>query len=144
LRLLWIRETDAGARLTADHYHPRVRGGTDDPENLVYACHACNGYKGDHWQPDSEERILHPLRDNLGEHYREAEDYRLLPLTVTGTFHITRLRLNRAELVFQRARRQQARRNHQEQEELLTVLRRLELEVATLISRIQQWEVDED
>lgn len=31
-----------GAVLHVDHIHPRAFGGSDDPENLVTACHECN------------------------------------------------------------------------------------------------------
>lgn len=47
-----VREADAGAELTADHFQPRSRGGADEPDNLVYSCHACNEFKGDFWDPD--------------------------------------------------------------------------------------------
>lgn len=34
--------TDEGVRLEVDHIYPQARGGTDDPENLITACHVCN------------------------------------------------------------------------------------------------------
>ncbi len=37
----------AGEDLTCDHIVPLVRGGTNDPENLVTACRSCNSSKGD-------------------------------------------------------------------------------------------------
>jgi len=46
-----VHESQEGAELTIDHYQPRSRGGTDEPDNLVYCCHACNSHKGDYWQP---------------------------------------------------------------------------------------------
>lgn len=33
---------DAWMQLTVDHIKPTSTGGTDDPDNLVPACHACN------------------------------------------------------------------------------------------------------
>ena len=52
---------------------------------------------------------MHPQRDVSTEHLREDEDGRLVALTETGTFHIARLRLNRAPLVaLRRARRDRA------------------------------------
>lgn len=36
-----------GNDLTCDHIVPLVRGGTNDPENLVTACRSCNSSKGD-------------------------------------------------------------------------------------------------
>jgi 5-methylcytosine-specific restriction endonuclease McrA len=29
-------------QLTVDHLRPRNSGGTDEPDNLVAACHSCN------------------------------------------------------------------------------------------------------
>ena len=34
-------------RITIDHKTPKVRGGSDERNNLQYACRRCNGYKGD-------------------------------------------------------------------------------------------------
>jgi len=35
-----------------DHVHPRSKGGTDDPQNLVTACPRCNGIKATQlWKP---------------------------------------------------------------------------------------------
>lgn len=46
-------------QLHVDHVHPRSRGGTDDPLNLVTACRACNLSKRDHqieWRSCTETR----------------------------------------------------------------------------------------
>jgi len=45
-----------GGRLTRDHVLPLARGGTDYIANIVPACRACNGLKGDRllgaeWMP---------------------------------------------------------------------------------------------
>lgn len=95
-----VHENEVGSELEMDHFHPRATGGTDDLDNLVYCCPACNRIKGDFWplQPTAQ-RLLHPLRDVLAEHFREESDGRLIALTETGAFHIGRLRLNRAPLV---------------------------------------------
>jgi 5-methylcytosine-specific restriction endonuclease McrA len=34
--------------LEIDHFHPVAAGGSDDDENLVYACTACNRFKGEY------------------------------------------------------------------------------------------------
>jgi len=39
-------ETFFTANFAVDHVKPKALGGTDDPENLVLACHSCNLYKG--------------------------------------------------------------------------------------------------
>src|SRR5207249_5097716 len=65
---------------------------------LFRSCHACNEYKGSYYQPGSSERLLHPLHDNLREHILEQEDGTLQALTLTGTWHIEQLHLNRPAL----------------------------------------------
>jgi hypothetical protein len=101
-------EAATGAELTVDHFQPRSRGGLEESENWVYCCHACNEFKGDFWQPNAALRILHPLRDDVAVHITEQPDGTLVGLTETGTFHIGRLRLNRAPIV---ARRREQREN---------------------------------
>jgi hypothetical protein len=108
-----ISEDDAGAELTVDHWQPRSAGGSDALDNLVYACHACNGFKGDYWNPDSEERLLHPLRDNVDQHIQSDTNGMLIGLTVTGAFHIAQLQLNRPALIRARQRRWSAVLEHQ-------------------------------
>jgi 5-methylcytosine-specific restriction endonuclease McrA len=46
-----VREADAGAELTVDHFQPRSRSGADDPTNWVYCCFTCNTHKSDVWAP---------------------------------------------------------------------------------------------
>lgn len=101
-------EADAGSELTVDHYHPLSKGGRDEAANRVYCCHACNEFKGDFWDPASPRRILHPLRDAIGDHVAEQPDGTLAALTPTGQFHIERLHLNRPPIV---ERRRQQREN---------------------------------
>lgn len=43
-----VSETSVGGALEIDHFHPVAVGGSDATENLVYACTACNRFKGDH------------------------------------------------------------------------------------------------
>ena len=99
-------EVDVGAALTIDHFQPRSHGGADVPTNWVYCCHACNEFKGDHWQPASPHHILHPLHDDLSAYIVEEADVRLRGLTETGIFHIQRLHLNRPQLIAHRLARQ--------------------------------------
>jgi hypothetical protein len=72
-----VREDDAGAELTIDHYRPRSYGGAaaDDDENLVYCCSKCNAHKGAYWHETDPPhiRLLHPLHDNMAAHLLEAE-----------------------------------------------------------------------
>lgn len=94
-----VSETNMGAEMTVDHFRPRVHGGADGRDNLVYCCHACNEFKGDYWQVEPDLRLLHPLLDDLTLHYREQDDGTLLALTKRGANHLQTLRLNRPELI---------------------------------------------
>ena len=98
-----------------DHFRPRSSGGGDDLTNLVYACFRCNLFKSDFYPQleldfAPEQRILHPLRDDIGRHYllRENSGW-LVPITETGRFHIAVLQLNRPELVAYRLRTREER-----------------------------------
>lgn len=104
-------EAEIGAELTFDHFRPHSYGGPNAVENIVYACHACNEFKGSYWSDEPEGRLLHPLNDDLTAHIREDDDGLLSPLTPLGTAYIRILQLNRAPLVASRAennRRRQA------------------------------------
>ena len=127
-----------GAELTVDHFQPVSRAGPDTPANWVYCCFACNNAKGDYWQPDSLQRVLHPLRDNLSEHIIAQEDGTLLGLTETARFHIEQLRLNRPALAthrLERRRREQEARRHAE---ILQSLLEARQEIGLLRRRLEQ------
>lgn len=72
---------------------------------MVYCCHLCNSYKGDHWNPSGAERVLHPLNDDATNHVATNADATLSGITQTGIFHIELLHLNRAPLTAYRTRR---------------------------------------
>ncbi len=102
-----VSETDTGGELTVDHFRPVAAGGGDDEENLVYACHRCNGYKRDVFLNAADlaqgRRLLHPLRDDMNTHIVEnAAHGALKARTETGRFHITILQLNRPGLLAHR------------------------------------------
>jgi len=42
-----VHESEAGTELKIDHFQPRSADGTDDPDNQVYCCTACNQLKSD-------------------------------------------------------------------------------------------------
>jgi HNH endonuclease len=111
-----VREEDAGAALTIDHFQPRSKGGSDALDNLVYACPGCNQYKQDYWPMDAQSVSLWNPRDgDFSEHFTEAENGQLIGLTIVGTFTIGHLRLNRLQLVAYR----QNRRRQTETQQLL-------------------------
>jgi hypothetical protein len=105
-----VSEADTGSTLTVDHYQPIAAGGSEQLENLVYACFKCNQFKGDFF-PNAEDlarqrRVLHPFFDDLAAYFRENRlSGELEPLNETGRFHITLLQLNRPALIEYRLRK---------------------------------------
>ncbi|MEW5986767.1 MAG: HNH endonuclease [Chloroflexota bacterium] len=97
-----VSETLFGGELEIDHYQPLIRGGSDAPDNLIYACTTCNRFKGSYWPDEnatSDLYLLHPGKDDLATHVIEATNGRLVGLTVRGWFHINWLHLNRPQLL---------------------------------------------
>ena len=133
-----VREGDVGAELTVDHFRPRSRGGTDEPDNLVYCCHACNEFKGDFWELDPPRRLLHPLRDAPAAHLAEEPDGTLRGLTVTGAFHLDRLRLNRPPLVEYRRERRRLDAARRAERQLLDRLRELDGRLERLLADLDR------
>jgi hypothetical protein len=96
-----VHEDDVGATLTVDHHRPRIRGGDEQSDNLVYACVRCNEHKGSYWHEHDPPhvRLLHPGRDSLPAHLREDDERRIIGVTPEGQFFVHRLRLNRPQLI---------------------------------------------
>lgn len=119
-----VHEDDVGATLTLDHHQPRAHGGEDQSDNLVYACPRCNDHKGSYWHEDTPPhvRLLHPGRDDLGAHLREDDDGSIAGTTPEGAFFVTRLRLNRPQLV---AYRRAIRERRELSEQLASALDRM-------------------
>ena len=107
-----ISETDSGGELTIDHFKPRSKGGDDSHDNLIYCCIRCNQYKLDYWPANDAGLMLwNPRRENFESHFLELDDGKIYPLTVTGSFTLRRLRLNRHPLVANRLRKRQEAEN---------------------------------
>ncbi len=99
-----ISEIDVGSELEIDHFRPIVKGGTDEPQNLVYSCTTCNRFKSHYWPTDNTPQtfhLLHPIADDLTTHIQETADGRINGLTQRGWFHIRWLHLNRPQLIAQ-------------------------------------------
>ncbi len=132
-----VGEAQVGAELTVDHFQPRSRGGTDENENLVYACHACNEFKSDFWPDEEQVRLLHPRRDDLAFHLATADDGALQGLTPEGELFVERLRLNRAPLVERRRALVRQRFLEEERQVLLQQLAALEQQVQRLSDELE-------
>ena len=124
-----VTEAQVGAELTFDHFRPQSQGGTDDTANLVYACHACNEFKGEYWAENSQARLLHPLTDDFSQHYTEERDGTLGSLTVLGQVYIERLQLNRPTLIANRLERQRLLRVENHLADITITLRELLVEI---------------
>lgn len=97
-----VPETLIGSELEVDHFRPLSSGGTDDADNLVYACTTCNRFKSDYWPAqDAPEsfRLIHPGVDDVSSHIIISENGDAIGITARGWFHIRWLHLNRPQLV---------------------------------------------
>jgi hypothetical protein len=103
-----VRESDSGGQLTVDHFHPLIKGGDDQPENLVYCCIHCNQYKRDYWPTAPHHpHLWNPRVETAVAHLLSLDDGTVSPLTAIGAFTIRLLHLNRSALVAYRQKRQQ-------------------------------------
>ena len=95
-------------RFAVDHIFPRIKGGTDDLDNLALACRSCNERKQDatHAPDPATETLVplfHPRRDKWQEHFTWSGDFLLMiGLTATGRATIVRLQTNHSGVVRQR------------------------------------------
>lgn len=133
-----VHERDVGSELEVEHFHPRSKGGSDDIDNLIYSCSACNRFKANYW-PTADAphhlHLLHPLHDDHQTHVDLLDDGRLTGLTKRGRFHIEILHLNRPQLVILRLRRIQ-------QKQLQQQLQQLYLSQISYQERIKQLEAE--
>jgi HNH endonuclease len=129
-------EIDTGGMLTIDHFQPRTKAGSDELENLIYACITCNQYKQDYWPRTETALILwNPRQESASQHFVEQEDGELTALTAIGMFTIKRLRLNRSQLIVARQRRQQqsqVERLLQRYQELTTLQAQINIQLTDL------------
>lgn len=132
-----VSETDTGGELTIDHFQPKVKGGSDEAENLLYCCVRCNLYKGDYWATHANEpHLWNPRQEPMASHLLILTDGTLYPTTPVGEFTITRLRLNRPPLVAYRlgkAKRQEAALLLQRYREVIRTLEQLSTQQALLL-----------
>lgn len=95
-----VNETDTGGLLTLDHFHPQSKGGSDNPENLIYCCNRCNSYKYNYFPSSNKEpSIWNPTQSPRDQHFFELDNGQLKALTPVGKATIDLLRLNRPPLI---------------------------------------------
>ena len=100
----------------------------------MYACHACNEFKGEYYGVDDDTRLLHPLRDDLTLHLLLRANGNLEGITAAGNRYIERLQLNRQPLVLYRRNQGRAEQSMMRYEAINT---RLE-QVMTRIEQIEE------
>lgn len=133
-----VPEAEIGAQLTFDHFQPQSQGGSDEPANLVYACHACNEFKGEYFGATDETRLLHPLRDDLTTHLILQSDGTLQFLTPEGERFIQVLQLNRIPLVLRRKSEGQRERSFERYETINARLDAIMEQVQRIEKRLQR------
>lgn len=105
-----ISEIEIGGLLEIEHYQPTSKGGSDEFDNLLYACTTCNRFKAGYWPGDAAPEnlyLLHPGKEDLRAHIAELIDGKLIGITERGWLHIQLLHLNRPQLVESRQMRSQ-------------------------------------
>jgi HNH endonuclease len=134
-----VSETEAGGELTIDHFKPQSKGGSDEIENLIYACSRCNLYKSDYFsENDLNQKLWNPRTESSDEHFILLTSGHLQALTKNGEFTIRRLRLNRNALVENHRQKQ-----IQVEENLLTTRYQTLTELLMSLSQ-QQFELLEE
>jgi hypothetical protein len=90
---------------TIDHVLPSEAGGTDEIENLAYACFLCNRLKSNKTtvfdaMSKTNVAMFNPRIHNWQEHFIWNGDYlRIIGLTPTGRGTVEVLQLNRKKLL---------------------------------------------
>lgn len=87
------------------HIHPIILGGSDELDNLAYACGGCNSFKSVAIKARDPETIelvpiFHPRLQKWSDHFKWSKDALLIEgLTATGRATIARLQTNRPALI---------------------------------------------
>lgn len=92
-----------GAVFHVEHIVPRSLGGSDDLDNLAWACPGCNLTKANRvtiTDPLTGQlvRVFHPRVDGWSEHF-SWEDYQLVGLTLIGRALVDAFNLNHARRI---------------------------------------------
>ena len=88
-----------------EHILPKIKKGSDEPENLALACQGCNGYKSDKTKAvDPVTKTISPLynprKDIWEKHFTWSDDYlERIGTTVKGRATVSLLKLNRQGVI---------------------------------------------
>ncbi|MDX1991870.1 MAG: HNH endonuclease signature motif containing protein [bacterium] len=87
-----------------DHVIPIKHGGTDDFENLCFACFKCNAHKGydlTGFDPLTSEitRLYHPRQQRWEEHFTLEDNLQIIGITAEGRTTVQLLQINNEERI---------------------------------------------
>lgn len=87
-----------------EHYRPKTKFPELEREyqNLLYACAACNRFKGSYWSDIEIKRVLNPCDHAMSQHLAFSNEI-VLGRTARGTLNIDLLHLNNDESMIYRA-----------------------------------------
>ena len=99
-----VAESDRLSTFHIDHIIALKHDGTDDTDNLCFACYKCNGYKGSNvagLDPETNEasKLYHPRQQQWDDHFQINNDGTLAGKTPEGRVTINILRINSPERV---------------------------------------------
>ena len=99
------QEAYATQVFSLEHIDPLSRSGTDDLENLAYACQGCNNHKYNHTNATDPQTgqlvpLFHPRRQVWEDHFTWSPDLtEVVGVTPTGRATVAALHLNREGVV---------------------------------------------
>lgn len=136
-----VSESDTGGLLTLDHFQPQSKGGSDQPENLIYCCNRCNSYKHNYFPSSNKEPSLwNPTQSDKDLHFFELDNGQLKALTPIGKVTIDLLRLNRDSLIQYRLQKNARAEEIQllkQYQQLIDLLQQTNQELTVVVSNQQ-------
>lgn len=88
-----------------EHIIPKIKGGTDELDNLAFSCHHCNGAKYSKTKSldsitNKMVSLFHPRVDDWKEHFEWSNDFlKIIGITATGRATVETLGLNREKVI---------------------------------------------